>query len=35
VLGVGNAIIGNISARDLRNLIIDSRLFLLLSKPVR
>lgn len=35
VLGVGNAVIGNISARDLRNLIIDSRLFLLLSKPVR
>lgn len=35
VLGLGGAVVGNISARDLRNLIIDSRLFAMLTKPVR
>jgi len=35
VLGHGDAVIGNISARDLRNLILDSRLFALINQPVR
>ena len=35
VLGLGNVLVGNVSARDIRSLILDSSLFALLKQPVR